>query len=93
MTYEESMAGTVPQFCRLAELCLTVPVTVASGERSFSGLRRIKDRLRSTMWDARLSDLAVMSMGADIMEALSVQQIIDEFGAVKKRKIALVYKK
>ena len=42
--------------------------------------------------DARLSDLAVMSMGAEIMEALSVQQIIEEFVA-KKRKIALVYKK
>ena len=93
MTYEQGMVGTVSQFCRLAELCLTVPVTVVSGERSFSGLRRIKDRLRSIMGDMRLSDLAVMSMSADIMETLDVQLVIDAFAAMKKRKLPLIYKK
>ena len=80
---EEDMTGTVPQFCRLAELCLTVPVTVASGKRSFSGLRRIKkQKTNKIMGDVCFSDLAVMSMAADIMEVLSVQKIIEDFAAM-----------
>ena len=35
--------------------------------------------------------VAVISMAADIIEALSVHQIIKEFAAMKKQKIALVY--
>ncbi|XP_060878884.1 uncharacterized protein LOC132951154 [Metopolophium dirhodum] len=40
-------------------ILLTIPVTVASGERSFSKLKLIKTYLRSSMTDDRLSSLAI----------------------------------
>ena len=46
-------------------ILLTIPVTVASGERSFSRLKLIKSYLRSTMIQARLSGLAVLSIEND----------------------------
>jgi len=46
-------------------LLLTLPVTVASCERSFSKLKLIKNYLRSTMGQGRLSGLAILSIEYD----------------------------
>ena len=43
-------------------ILLTIPVTVASGERSFSKLKLIKTYLRSTMSKIRLTSLATLSI-------------------------------
>uniref|UniRef100_A0A096MHE8 HAT C-terminal dimerisation domain-containing protein n=1 Tax=Poecilia formosa TaxID=48698 RepID=A0A096MHE8_POEFO len=43
-------------------LFLTLPVSVASSERSFSKLKIIKNYLRSTMGQERLSGLAILSI-------------------------------
>jgi len=37
------------QYNRLLKLCLTVPMTTATAERSFSVMNRMKTCLRSTM--------------------------------------------
>ena len=43
----------------LTQIALTIAVTSVEAERSFSALKRIKTRLRSTMAQSRLSSLAV----------------------------------
>ena len=40
---------------------LTIPVTVASAERSFSKLKLLKSYMRTTMTHQRLSDLATLA--------------------------------
>ena len=60
-------------------LFLTLPVTVASAERSFSKLRLIKNYLRSTMGQDRLRHLALLSIEAESAEKLQMDQIIDDF--------------
>lgn len=47
-------------------ITLTIAITVASAERSFSILKRIKTNLRSTMTQERLSDLALISIEKEI---------------------------
>ena len=39
---------------------LTIPITVVSGDRNFSKLKLIKNDLRSTVTQERLSDLAMI---------------------------------
>lgn len=68
---------------------LTLPVTVASGERSFSKLKIIKNYLRSTMTQERLSDLALISIEHDICKAIDYSTVIDVFAAKKARKVAI----
>uniref|UniRef100_A0A3B1JLC4 HAT C-terminal dimerisation domain-containing protein n=1 Tax=Astyanax mexicanus TaxID=7994 RepID=A0A3B1JLC4_ASTMX len=47
------------QLCKVA---VSIPVTTASCERSFSTLKLVKTYLRSTMTDERLSNLGVLSI-------------------------------
>ena len=89
--YEEDMPDCLAQFLSFAskQTCAQqFPSLLPQGRGNFLGcrLQRIKDCLHSTMGDARLRDLAVMSMAADVMKALSVQQIIEEFMVMQKQK-------
>ena len=68
---------------------LTIPVTVASGERSFSKLKLIKTYLRSTMLQDRLTNLAILSIEHEVVTTLDCSELIDTFANVKARKIDL----
>lgn len=65
---------------------LTLPVTVASGERSFSKLKIIKNYLRSTMGQQRLSDLSIISIEKELAENIDVSNIVKTFALKKARK-------
>ncbi|XP_067125294.1 zinc finger MYM-type protein 1-like [Centruroides vittatus] len=65
---------------------LTLPVTVASGERSFSKLKIIKNYLRSTMGQERLSDLSIISIEKELSENIDVSNIVKTFALKKARK-------
>jgi hypothetical protein len=56
------LATTFPDLCTAFLLLLTLPVTVAASERSFSKLKLIKNYLRSSVGQMRLSGLAIISM-------------------------------
>jgi hypothetical protein len=68
---------------------LTIPVTVASGERSFSKLKFIKTYLRSTMAQDRLVGLAMLSIENDIASCLDYSEVVTKFAAIKARKVCL----
>lgn len=65
----------------------TLPVTSASAERSFSKLKIIKNYLRSTMGQERLSNLAMLSIESEVAGRIDTTKIIDEFAEKKVRKI------
>jgi len=89
----EVLKEELPEVNKLATLALTIPVTAVPCERSFSGLKRLKTRLRSTMGDKRLSDLSVIAFERGIVDGLKPGDIIDRFAAKKNRRIDLVYRK
>lgn len=65
---------------------LTIPATVASAERSFSTLKRVKSVLRSTMCQDRLSSLGVLAVEQDLVRKCDVDTVIDRFVRRKARK-------
>jgi hAT family C-terminal dimerisation region len=67
-------------------LYLTLPVTVASAERSFSKLKLIKSHLRSTMQQDRLSGLALMSIERERTKNIDIDAVVDKFVSEKKRR-------
>ncbi|XP_072895204.1 uncharacterized protein [Hemitrygon akajei] len=67
-------------------LMLTVPVTVASGERSLSRLTLIKKHLRTTMIQERLLALAQMSTVHEITRSLDKDKLIKAISTLKLRR-------
>ena len=86
---------TMLQVPKLCELVLTVPVTTASVERSFSALKPMKTISRNTMGQGRLSPLSLFSIEKELLVSLYVKasfydEVIDNFAAMKERRIDLI---
>ena len=64
---------------KLIKIALTIPLTSASAERTFSKLKIIKNRLRSTMRQDRLQSLMIMSIESDILSNLDIESLVDGF--------------
>ncbi len=56
----------LPNINTIFRILLTMPVSTASAERSFSGLRRLKTWLRNLITDERLTSLALIHTHRDI---------------------------
>ena len=75
--------------CISLHIFCTLPVTVASAERSFSHLKRIKTYSRSTMAQERLQGLALLCTESEIAKTIDYDSIVDAFAAKKDRKAAM----
>ncbi|XP_023733928.2 uncharacterized protein LOC111881766 [Lactuca sativa] len=67
-------------------ILLTVSVTVASAERSFSKLKLLKSYLRSTMTKERLNRLVILSIESKFLRSLDYDKIIDVFASKNARR-------
>ena len=77
-----------PNINKVLQILCTLVVSVASAERSFSALRRLKTWLRTAMTQNRLSGLAIMHIHRKIK--VSISAIIDRFAKSKKRRLDFV---
>ena len=77
-----------PNVVKLLQVAMTICVSTAKCERTFSFLKRIKSYLRSTMSEQRLTDMAILSIERDRADSLKLDDIVDEF-AKKNRRIML----
>nr|KJB64854.1 hypothetical protein B456_010G072400 [Gossypium raimondii] len=68
------------------EFFLTVPMIMASSERSFSKLKLIKTYLRSSMSQERLNRLTILLVEKDFLENIDVDVIINDFASRNARK-------
>lgn len=65
----------------LLKLYLTIPVTTATAERSFSTLRRVKTYLRSTMTQCRLNNVMLLHCHKDITKTVNAFKVAAEFAS------------
>lgn len=77
-----------PAFSILLKILSSLPVSVATAERSFSSLRRLKTWLRNTMGEDRLTGLALLHIHLDI--DVDIDRIIDRFGNDSSRKLDFI---
>ena len=83
--------STCVQLNKIFKIFLSVPVSSATGERSFSCLKLIKTHLRSVISQERLSDLSVLTLNKDLLEYINKEEVIDIFAEVKCRRLHLKY--
>lgn len=84
-----NLQNLFPNVSVALRIFLTLPVGVATAERSFSKLKLIKSYLRSTIGQERLCSLASLSIESDIAEKLDYESVIDAFAEAKARKAFL----
>ncbi|XP_037297534.1 zinc finger MYM-type protein 1-like [Manduca sexta] len=73
-----SLASSFPEVITACFLFLTLPVTTATAERSFSKLKLIKNYLRTSMGQERLSDLSLLSIEVETLEKLKSSSAIND---------------
>lgn len=78
-----------PNLYKLLQVALTIPITSASCERSFSVMRRIKTWLRNSMRNDRFSNLSLLHIERDLANNIKSEEVLNIF-AQKSRRLNLV---
>ncbi|KAF0703739.1 52 kDa repressor of the inhibitor of the protein kinase-like, partial [Aphis craccivora] len=83
---EHDLASSFHDVFTLCLIFLTIPVTVASAERSFSKLKLIKNYLRNSISQDRLTNIAVLNIEKEKTAELEIDKIINDFANLKSRR-------
>jgi hypothetical protein len=67
-------------------ILFTIPITVASAERSFSKLKLLKNYLRSTMSQEMLNGLATLCIEKKLLDDVNIEAIINDFASRNVRR-------
>ena len=71
----------------LLRLYLTVPITSATSETSFSALRRVLSYLRSSMLEQRLNNCILLHIHKELTDSCNMEEIAKDFIAVNSERI------
>ena len=74
---------------RLIRLILTLPVSTATTERSFSAMKLIKTAIRNKIEEDFLADSMIVYIERELAENIDSDSIIDEFYSLKNRRAQL----
>ena len=80
------------EICKIIELILVLPASNAESERSFSKMKLIKGRLRSTMKTDKLNHFMIVGLNKDIFDNLDFEEVVDEFISRSERRQKLLGK-
>ena len=85
----DMMRTLFPNLCKIATISLSIPVSTASVERSFSQMKLIKTRLRSSLNDKSLSHLMKIAIEspAELTDS-HLEEVVDVWNR-KNRRIAV----
>ena len=81
-----SLTTTYPDLCTAYTMYMTILLTVATVERSFFKLKLIKNFLRSSISQERLSGLALLSIENERVKNLDFRKVIQQFASAKARR-------
>ena len=80
------LQAAFPTLVKLYQIALTLAVSTAQCERTFSALKRIKTYLRTTMSEQRLSDISLLSIEKDLSKKINFEDVIDKFESGDKNR-------
>ncbi|KAM6598682.1 hypothetical protein CsatA_018291 [Cannabis sativa] len=79
-------AKIFPIVYKVITLILTLPVSTATTERSFSAMNIVKTTLRNKMEDEFLSDCLLVYIEREIAKKFSIDSLIDDFRDMQERR-------
>ena len=91
--HENDLFDMFPEFSSVVHIHAVIPATSCCAERSFSGLRRLKTYLRSTMGQQRVSNIALINIEREYANSVvkkDMDRIIDIIGRRNGRQLFLL---
>jgi len=85
--HKYSLKDVYPNIELALRIFLTIPVTTATCERSFSKLKIVKNYLRSTTSQDRLTNMGIITIERELATKINFKNVIDEFATKKARKV------
>lgn len=76
-----------PNLFKLMQLVMTLPVSSATCERSFSAMRRVRNYLRTTMSEDRFSALSSLYIERDLSNTIDVHDVVAHYAAKSSRRL------
>ena len=92
LLYTEQLQDTFPNASVALRIYMCTMVSNCTDERTFSKMAQIKNKLRSSMSDARLTALEILIVESDILDSIIFHQVIDQFATAKSVNVANVSK-
>lgn len=78
--HQYHLLDAYPVLSKVYAIAVAVPVSSSTAERTFSALKRVKSRIRSSMVQDRLEGLLLMTFERKICQLLDYNELIDTFG-------------
>ena len=75
---KNNLSEAYPNLLIALQIMLTVVVTVASAEHSFSRLKLIKNYLRSSITHERFSSLTILSIESEVANSIDFDDVIKD---------------
>lgn len=85
--YDLTLENIYPNLQTALRIFLSLPVTTATCERSFSKLKLIKSYLRSSLGQERLSNMSILAIEREVTCTLDYSKLVDSFAELKSRKV------
>lgn len=83
----ESNQKIFPNFVKLVNIALSIPISAATCERSYSAMRRIRTYLRTSMTQTRFTDLSILHIENDFVSAnLQPEMVLNKFSKTDKKR-------
>ena len=87
------LASSFPNLYMAYKSLCTIPATSVSSERSFSKVKLVKTRLRSTIGQGRLESLLLLSCEKDLSDNINIEEAINTLANTSSvLKKALIFK-
>ena len=80
-----NLVAAFPNIEITLKMYLVLMVANCSGEHSFSKMKIIKNRLRTTMTQKRLLHSSLLSTESDLLREMDFREIINDFASKKAR--------
>lgn len=88
--FDHDLEELFPNVIIALRILLTLPISVAKGERTFSKLKLIKNYLRSSLGQEKLNGLAIISIENNIAQTIKIDEMVEEFAKAKARRIPFI---
>ena len=77
------LSSAFPNLSRLVRIAMTIAVSTARCECSFSTLKLVNGHLQSTMGDERLANMAILSIEHEISAGMNlIEDVVTEFSGL-----------